>query len=160
FSAALRAAVSETQTIVASAVNGDLTQRIPTEGKTGELLQLVQGVNTLIEMMHSLVRGIKEASGEVLIRAEEISSGNSDLSQRTDAQASSLEEAAASMEEMATAVRLTAENASKANALAIAACAQAEQGGSVVGSAITAMRGINAASKKIADIIGVIDEIA
>jgi methyl-accepting chemotaxis protein len=160
FSASLLEAVAETQPGVAAAVEGDLTRRISTEGKTGELLTLVQGVNTLIEITHSVVRGIKEASGEVLISAEEISSGNSNLSQRTDAQASSLEEAAASMEEMATAVRLTADNASKANALANAACDQAAKGGSVVGSAITAMRGINEASRKIADIIGVIDEIA
>jgi methyl-accepting chemotaxis protein len=107
-----------------------------------------------------VVRLIKESSEEVLIRAEEISSGNANLSQRTDEQASSLEQTAASMEEMSTAVRLTADNASEANDLAIAACAQAEKGGAVVGSAITAMRGINDASRKIADIIGVIDEIA
>jgi methyl-accepting chemotaxis protein len=111
-------------------------------------------------MMMSLVQRIKEASDEVLVRAEEISSGNANLSQRTDEQASSLEQTAASMEEMSTAVRLTADNAAQANDLARAACAQAEKGGAVVGSAITAMRGINAASKKIADIIGVIDEIA
>ena len=160
FSAQLRDAVSETQAVVTAAVEGDLTGRISTEDKSGELLALTQGVNTLIEMMMSVVQRIKEASGEVLVRAEEISSGNANLSQRTDEQASSLEEAAASMEEMATAVRLTASNASQANNLAIAACAQAEKGGAVVGSAVTAMRGINAASRKIADIIGVIDEIA
>jgi methyl-accepting chemotaxis protein len=110
--------------------------------------------------MASVVQRIKASSEEVLVRAEEISSGNANLSQRTDEQASSLEQTAASMEEMSTAVRLTADNASEANELAIAACAQAEKGGAVVGSAITAMRGINAASRKIADIIGVIDEIA
>ncbi len=160
FSEQLREAVRETQAVVTAAVEGDLTTRIATDGKSGELLALTQGVNTLIELTMSLVQRIKDASGEVLQRAEEISSGNANLSQRTDEQASSLEEAAASMEEMATAVRLTADNASQANSLAIAACAQAEKGGAVVGSAIAAMRGINAASRKIADIIGVIDEIA
>jgi methyl-accepting chemotaxis protein len=160
FSAQLREAVAETQAVVTAAVEGDLTKRIATEGKSGELLTLTQGVNTLIEVMMSVVQRIKEASDEVLVRAEEISSGNTNLSQRTDEQASSLEQTAASMEEISTAVRLTADSAAEANTLAIAACAQAEKGGAVVGSAITAMRGINAASKKIADIIGVIDEIA
>jgi methyl-accepting chemotaxis protein len=160
FSEQLREAVRETQAVVAAAVDGDLTKRIATEGKSGELLTLTQGVNTLIEMMMSVVQRIKEASGEVLIRAEEISSGNANLSQRTDEQASSLEETAASMEQMSTAVHLTADHAAEANNLAVAACAQAEKGGAVVGSAVTAMRGINAASRKIADIIGVIDEIA
>ncbi len=160
FSAQLRAAVGETQAVVSAAVEGDLTKRIATEGKSGELLALTEGVNTLIEMMMSVVQQIKAASDEVLVRAEEISSGNTNLSQRTDEQASSLEQTAASMEEMSTAVRLTADNAAEANNLAIAACTQAEKGGAVVGSAIAAMRGINQASKKIADIIGVIDEIA
>jgi methyl-accepting chemotaxis protein len=160
FSEQLREAVGETQAVVAAAVDGDLTRRIAVDDKSGELLTLTQGVNTLIETMASVVRRIKESSEEVLIRAEEISSGNANLSQRTDEQASSLEQTAASMEEMSTAVRLTADNASEANELAIAACAQAEKGGAVVGSAITAMRGINDASRKIADIIGVIDEIA
>ncbi len=74
--------------------------------------------------------------------------------------AASLEETASSMEEMATTVRQTADNASHANQLAIAACGQAEKGGAVVGSAVAAMSGINASSGKIADIIGVIDSIA
>jgi len=156
----LREAVRETQAVVTAAVDGDLTKRIATDGKSGELLTLTQGVNTLIDMIMSVVQHIKQSSEEVLTRAEEISSGNANLSQRTDEQASSLEQTAASMEEMSTAVHLTADNASEANTLAIAACAQAEKGGAVVGSAITAMRGINAASRKIADIIGVIDEIA
>ena len=160
FSEQLREAVRETQAVVTAAVDGDLTKRIATDDKSGELLTLTQGVNTLIEMMMSVVQRIKAASEEVLIRAEEISSGNANLSQRTDQQASSLEQTAASMEQMSTAVHLTADHASEANTLAIAACAQAEKGGAVVGSAVTAMRGINDASRKIADIIGVIDEIA
>ena len=160
FSEQLKSAVRETQAVVTAAVDGDLTQRICEEGKTGELAALVQGVNTLIGMTMSVVQKIKQAADEVLIRAEEISAGNANLSQRTDEQASSLEEAASSMEEMATAVRNNADSASKANELSRVACAHAEKGGTVVGSAITAMRGINSSSRKIADIIGVIDEIA
>jgi methyl-accepting chemotaxis protein len=110
--------------------------------------------------MAALIRQIKDAAGQVQTGAEEISSGNQNLSRRTDEQAASLEETASSMEEMAGTVKQTADNAGQANQLAIAACAQAEKGGAVVGSAVNAMSGINAASGKIADIIGVIDSIA
>ena len=92
--------------------------------------------------------------------AEEISRGNTDLSQRTEEQASSLEETASSMEQMTSSVKQTADNAGQANQLANAARRQAEKGGAIVGSAVTAMRLINSSSKKIADIISVIDEIA
>ncbi len=160
FAEQLRSAVAETQAAVTAAAEGNLTQRVSMEGKTGELAALSHGVNSLIEVMASLVRQIKEATREVHTGAEEISSGNQNLSRRTDEQAASLEETASSMEEMASTVRQTADNAGQANQLAIAARAQAEKGGAVVGSAVTAMSGINAASGKIADIIGVIDSIA
>jgi methyl-accepting chemotaxis protein len=156
----LRSAVAETQAAVTAAAEGNLTQRISMEGKTGELATLSSGVNSLIDVMASLVRQIKEAVGEVQTGADEISSGNQNLSRRTDEQAASLEETASSMEEMASTVKQTADNAGQANQLAIAACAQAEKGGAVVGSAVAAMSGINASSGKIADIIGVIDSIA
>jgi methyl-accepting chemotaxis protein len=100
------------------------------------------------------------AAGEVRTAAEEISRGNADLSQRTEEQASSLEETASSMEEMNSTVKNNADNASEANQLASAAREQAERGGSVVGAAVAAMGEINASSKRIADIISVIDEIA
>ena len=103
---------------------------------------------------------MKTAAAEVQTGAEEISKGNTNLSQRTEEQASSLEETASSMEEMTSTVKQTADNAGQANQLAMAARQQAEKGGAVVSAAVTAMGGINVASKKIADIIGVIDEIA
>jgi methyl-accepting chemotaxis protein len=130
------------------------------EGKTGELATLSHGVNSLIDVMAALIRQIKEAAGQVQMGADEISNGNQSLSQRTNEQAASLEETASSMEEMASTVHQTADNAGQANQLAIAACSQAEKGGAVVGAAVSAMSGINAASGKIADIIGVIDSIA
>jgi len=160
FSEQLREAVRETQAAVTAAAAGDLTQRVSLEGKTGELAALSQGVNALIDVMLKLVKQIRGAAGEVQLGAEEISSGNSNLSQRTAEQASSLEETASSMEQMASTVRQTADNAAQANQLAIDACAQAEKGGAVVGSAVQAMSGINTASSRIADIIGVIDAIA
>ncbi len=156
----LRKAVAQTQSVVTAAASGDLTQRIPMEGKTGELATLSNGVNSLIDVMTGLVQQIQTTAGEVQLAADAISDGNHNLSRRTDEQAASLEETASSMEEMATTVRQTADNAGHANQLAIAACGQAEKGGTVVGSAVAAMTGINASSGKIADIIGVIDSIA
>jgi methyl-accepting chemotaxis protein len=110
--------------------------------------------------MAAVVAQVKNMAGQVHAGAEEISRGNINLSQRTEEQASSLEETASSMEEMTSTVKQTADNAGQANQLAQAARQQAEKGGAVVGSAVAAMNGINEASKKIADIIGVIDEIA
>jgi methyl-accepting chemotaxis protein len=160
FAEQLRSAVAETQSALTATTNGDLTQRLNLEGKTGELASLMSGVNSLIDVMTSLISQIRDATGLVKHGVEEISAGNSNLSQRTAEQAASLEETASSMEEMAATVKQTAASASQANQLALAARTQAEKGGSVVGAAVTAMSGINAASSKIADIIGVIDSIA
>jgi len=160
FSEQLRSVVRETRGVVSAAAAGDLSQRISLSGKDGDMAELAGGVNELIGVMKSLVQQISKTAGEVQVAAEEISTGNGDLSQRTAEQAASLEETASSMEQMASHVRQTADNAAQANQLAIDACAQAEKGGEVVGNAVTAMSGINASSSKIADIIGVIDEIA
>ena len=160
FAQQLRSAVNETQAAVTAASDGDLTQRISIDDKSGEIAMLSQSINALIELISSLVQQIKGAAEQVQGGAQEISSGNTNLSHRTSEQAASLEETASSMEEMATTVKQTAANAAQANQLAIAACAKAESGGAVVGSAVKAMSGINAASSKIADIIGVIDSIA
>jgi len=156
----LQAAVVETQEVVKAAVEGDLSARIPTQGKTGEIEALCKGVNTLLQATMTLITSVKVAVLEVQAGADEIASGNADLSQRTEEQASSLEQTAASMEEMTSSVKQTADNADQANQLAVAARQQAEKGGVIVGSAVTAMSQINTSSKKIADIISVIDEIA
>jgi methyl-accepting chemotaxis protein len=110
--------------------------------------------------MAEVVSKVKLVAAEVHRGADEISSGNANLSQRTEEQSSSLEETASSMEEMTTTVKQNADNAGQANQLAMAARDQAEKGGSVVSQAVKAMADINDASKKIADIIGVIDDIA
>ena len=156
----LEIAVKQTQLTVKAAIDGDLSVRIPIGGKSGEIEALCRGVNAMLDNTVELVRRVQGAAAEVQTGAEEISRGNLNLSQRTEQQASSLEETASSMEEMTSTVRQTADNAGQANQLAMAARQQAEKGGAVVNSAMTAMGGINAASKKIADIIGVIDEIA
>ena len=150
----------EVSTIVRKAVQGDLRERIATEGKSSFFATLAGGLNELLETTAAMVRQIKEAALAVHTGAEEISQGNANLSQRTEEQSSSLEETASSMEEMTSTVKQNAENAGQANQLATAARDQAEKGGVVVGKAVRAMTDINDAAKKIADIIGVIDEIA
>ncbi len=150
----------EVRSLVAAANEGDLTKRIEIEGKPGLLVEIGSGINHLTHNVAELVSQTKLAAAEVSRGADEISKGNADLSQRTEEQASSLEETASSMEEMTSTVKQNADNAGQASRLAVAARDQAEKGGAVVSRAVTAMAGINEASKKIADIIGVIDEIA
>jgi methyl-accepting chemotaxis protein len=142
------------------ALDGDLMRRVRTEGKSGFFAMLADGMNRLLGNMADVVRSIKATATEVSSGADEISRGNANLSQRTEEQASSLEETASSMEEMTSTVRQNAENAQQANQLAATARGQAEKGGAVVSQAVSAMNEINSSSKKIADIIGVIDEIA
>jgi methyl-accepting chemotaxis protein len=150
----------EVEAIVAKAIEGDLTARIREEGKEAFFKTLAGGVNRLLANMADVVRSMSRAAAEVRTGSVEISRGNADLSQRTEAQASSLEETASSMEEMTATVKNNADNAAQANQLASAAREQAERGGAVVGAAVVAMGEINASSKRIADIISVIDEIA
>jgi methyl-accepting chemotaxis protein len=157
---ALDLAVTETQAVVQSAIDGELTRRIDMTGKSGQIESLAGSVNALIDSTMRLVAQIKHAAGEVQSAAHQISIGNVDLSKRTEQQASSLEETASSMEEMTSSVKSTADNAGQARQLAVAAREQAERGGEIVNAAVAAMGGINGASKKISDIIGVINEIA
>ncbi|HEX8758188.1 MAG TPA: methyl-accepting chemotaxis protein [Steroidobacteraceae bacterium] len=150
----------ELQGVLAAFNGGDLSQRIDLTYKSGFFQALGAGVNRLAESLVEIVSRVKSAVREIALGAEEITAGNSNLSLRTEEQASSLEETASSMEEMTTTVKQNADNAAQANQLAVAARDQAEQGGAVVGKAVDAMSGINESAKKIADIIGVIDEIA
>jgi methyl-accepting chemotaxis protein len=153
-------ATGETQVAVKFALEGDLTRRVSLDRKTGHFHALAVSANSLIENMMGVIQMLQETSREVQLGAAEISRGNMDLSERTEQQASNLEETASSMEEMTATVKNNAENAAQANRLAEAAREQAERGGKVAESAVAAMGQINASSKKIADIIGVIDEIA
>jgi methyl-accepting chemotaxis protein len=151
---------TEMEQILQSVLQGDLEKRITLAGKAGFFEKMGRGVNQLADNMAQLVSDVKAAARAVYTGAEEISRGNVHLSQRTEQQSSSLEETASSMEEMTSTVRANADNANQANELAVAAREQAEKGGTVVGRAVKAMGEINEASRKIADIIGVIDEIA
>ena len=156
----LEIAVRQTQDVVTSAKDGDLAGRIPMEGKDGNIADLCNGVNAVLDSMAAVVGNIKSASEAINTAAKEISSGNTDLSARTEQQAASLEETASSMEELTSTVKQNAENARQANQLAIGASDVAIKGGQVVSSVVTTMSQISEASKKIADIIGVIDGIA
>jgi methyl-accepting chemotaxis protein len=151
---------AEMQSMLSAVLAGDLERRIALDGKQAFFKAMSEGVNHLADNMADVVRRVKGAASEVYRGAEEISQGNANLSQRTEEQSSSLEETASSMEEMTSTVKQNADNAGQANQLATAARDQAEKGGTVVSQAVRAMADINDASRRIADIIGVIDEIA
>jgi methyl-accepting chemotaxis protein len=157
---AMRMAVEQTRDAVTAAKNKDLSQRIPMSGKTGELELLCGGVNELLDSMAEVMSEIKTTSQEVSSAAAEISTATTDLSQRTEEQAASLEETSASMEQIAATVKKNAENAKHANDLTRGTHEVADRGGEVVAEAVSAMARIEESSRKIADIISVIDEIA
>jgi len=157
---ALRNAVAETGMIVGAAQANDLTKRIDLTGKTGDIGELCAGVNGLLDTMNSVLSTLSESCGTLSVAAREIAMGNTDLSQRTEEQASSLEETSASLEELTTTVKQNADNAQQANKLAGSASEIATRGGQVVSEVVTTMDGIAQSSRKISDIIGVIDEIA
>ncbi len=156
----MRTAVEQIGDAVMAAKAHDLTQRIPIDGKAGELLTLCGGVNELLDSIATVMGQIKLASRDVASAAAEISSSTTDLSQRTEEQAASLEETSSSMEEIAATVKKNAENADQANELTRGARELADRSGEVVGEAVSAMARIEESSRKISDIISVIDEIA
>ncbi|MGE0729261.1 MAG: methyl-accepting chemotaxis protein [Acidimicrobiia bacterium] len=151
--------VAEASQVMASVADGDLTMQIESE-YTGHLAQLSDATNTTIRTLNQLVAQIRGTAVSISNSAVEVAEANQDLSRRTEAQASSLEETASSMEEMTATVQQNADNARTASQLAVGAREQAESGGQVVDRAVEAVRAISDSSKKIADIIGVIDEIA
>ncbi len=151
--------IKEVKRVIGSLAEGDLSQTM--EGNfQGEFAELRDATNTSMTNLLNMVQQIHSASSSISTGSGEIAKGNLDLSQRTEEQASSLEETASSMEEMTSTVKQNADNARQANQLAVAGREQAEQGGGVVSKAVSAMLEINNSSKKIADIISVIDEIA
>jgi methyl-accepting chemotaxis protein len=146
--------------LISAAVNGDFSERISLDDKTGTSEKICDGINSLVDKMTEIILQVKEAGETINTAAGEISTGNNDLSSRTEQQASSLEETAASMEELASTVKQNAENALQANQLAAAASGVAIKGGQVVGNVVNTMSAINDSARKIEDIISVIDGIA
>jgi len=151
--------VAEAQQVLSALAEGDLTQHMAGTYQ-GELEKLKGSINTALANLTRTLTTVRTAAESVSTGAEQITKGNEDLSQRTSEQASSLEETSSAMEEMTSTVKQNADNAKQANQLAIAARDIAEKGGSVTTKAVEAMDEINKSSKKIADIITVIDEIA
>jgi methyl-accepting chemotaxis protein len=145
--------------LLQSIAAGDLTARM--DGQfNGVFARMRDDANTTVTQLTQIVGQIQASASSITLAAGEIASGNSDLSRRTEQQAANLEETAASMEELTSTVRQNAEHARQANQLAIGAQGVASQGGSVVGQVVNTMSAIEASSKKIAEIISVIDGIA
>ena len=138
---------------------GDMTPRVSGEYQ-GMFGKLKDDANSMAERIGSTISEIKQAAREVSNASAEISTSTTDLSQRTEEQAASLEETSASMEEISATVKKNAENAQQANQFTSETRSVAERGGAVVGNAVNAMARIEESSRKISDIIGVIDEIA
>jgi methyl-accepting chemotaxis protein len=151
--------VNDTVRVFGAMAKGDLTETIETDYE-GSFDRLKQDANATVEKLTDVITQIEDAADAVRSASSEISQGNTDLSQRTEEQASSLEETASSMEELMSTIKQTTDNTRHTNQLADGARDKAEEGGDVVKNAIEAMDGINEASKKISDIISVIDEIA
>jgi methyl-accepting chemotaxis protein len=140
--------------------DGDLTGQV--EGVTGtdEMARMLSALQRVQQSLNRMVTGIRANVSAVELASSEIASGNQDLSTRTEQAASNLQETAASMEQLTSTVRQSADSARQANQLAVSVSEIAVRGGHVVGQVVTTMNEINASSKKISDIIGVIDGIA
>ncbi|WLW59338.1 methyl-accepting chemotaxis protein [Achromobacter aegrifaciens] len=138
---------------------GDFTGRIDVRS-TNEIGQLFGAIKRMQESLTRTVALVRRGVDEINVGSREISAGNTDLSSRTEQQAASLEETAASMEELASTVKQNADNARQANQLAASASDVAERGGSAVSEVVSTMQGISASSRKISEIVSVIDGIA
>ena len=149
----------EAQAVLQALAQGDLTRHM-TGAYQGEFDAIKTSLNQAMRNLAQTVAAVRETAESVTAASEQITHGNEDLTQRTSEQASALEETSSSMEEMTATVKQNADNAKQANQLAIVARDIADKGGAVTVRAVEAMDEINTSSKKIADIIFVIDEIA
>ena len=138
---------------------GDLSQRIAAEGKY-EVADLQRALTDMQQGLGALVAQVRDASGSIATASQEIATGNQNLSQRTEQTASNAQEAVASLSQITSNVQQTASSSQMANQLASSASSTATRGGSVVAQAVASMHEISASSRKIGDIIGLIDSIA
>jgi len=145
--------------VVSRVAEGDYTQPIVPQG-SDELAHMMRALQAMQAKLSGVLSSVKDSAITVATGARQINAGTSDLSARTEQQAANLEETASSMEQMTATVKQNADDAKLANKLAQAARDQAEHGGSIVEQTVAAMAAIDVSSKKIADIISVIDEIA
>jgi methyl-accepting chemotaxis protein len=139
--------------------SGDLTSRILAEGRD-EAAELLGALREMNDSLGRIVTGIRSGTESIAVGAGEVAAGNQQLASRTEAHASSLEETAATLEEFTATVRRNAEHATQASELAAGASATAQKGGAVVGKVITTMQEVTVSSKKISEIVGVIDAIS
>src|SRR5690606_14356285 len=142
-----------------SIADGDLGREVET-GAFGEVGELQTALGEMRDALHAIVSQVRESSIGITSAATEVAVGNNDLSARTEQTASNLEETAASIEHLTQTVRTNADNARQANPLALSAAEVAERGGEVVGNVVTTMETITESSRRIAEIISVIDSIA
>ncbi|MBB4842164.1 methyl-accepting chemotaxis protein [Paucibacter oligotrophus] len=151
--------LSEALRVASSVAAGDLAMKIAPKGRD-ETAQLLGAMQEMQSRLAAIVQEVRENAEGVASASAQISSGNSDLSLRTEKQASALEQTAASMSELGSTVRGNADSAGAANQLALQASEIAQKGGEAVGQVVSTMREISESSRKISDIIGVIDGIA
>jgi len=159
FSRKITRPVDDAVTVAEAIAGGDLTRQVRVAGRD-EIAQLLKALATMQGSLADVVSNVRSNSESVATASSQISQGANDLSARTEEQASALQQAAASMEQLSSTVRQNAENAQSANQLALGASAVARKGGDVVGEVVATMKGIDDSSKRIVDIIGVIDGIA
>ncbi len=145
--------------VASKVATGDLTARIDDKSRD-EIGQLLDALRQMNESLSHIVGNVRSGTESIGVASGEIAQGNADLSARTESQASSLEETASSMEELTSTVKQNAENARQANQLVVSASDVAKRGGQVVGQVVETMGSIKESSRKIVDIIGVIDGIA
>ena len=155
----LVAELNEAVKVAETVASGDLSSRIDVTSKD-EVGRLMQALKNMNDSLLRIVAEVRTGTDTIATASAQIAAGNQDLSSRTEQQASSLEETASSMEEMTSTVRQNGDNANQANQLAITASEIAVKGGAVVSQVVETMSSINESSKKMADIISVIDGIA
>jgi methyl-accepting chemotaxis protein len=155
----IKAALDKAIIVSEQIAAGNLTMKIEidSEDETGHLLESLKEMN---EGLAKIVGEVRTGADSIATATEQIAAGNADLSQRTEEQASALEETASSMEELTSTVKQNADNAQQANQLAISASGVAVKGGDVINKVVCTMESITESSRKISDIIGVIDGIA
>ncbi|MFZ6846695.1 methyl-accepting chemotaxis protein [Undibacterium sp. RuRC25W] len=151
--------LAEALNLAETVARGDLRSQVVIEG-SDEVASLLLALKNMNDNLAATVGQVRTGTETITIASQEIASGNADLSNRTESQASSLEETASSMEELTSTVRQNADNARQANQLVVSASGVAVKGGAVVGQVVATMGSIKESSRKIVDIIGVIDGIA
>jgi methyl-accepting chemotaxis protein len=151
--------ISSAVTVARTVAAGDLASRIVAEGND-EVAELMRAMKTMNDGLAGVVSQVRQSSDSIATGSSQIATGNADLSQRTEEQASNLQQTAASMEQLAGSVRQSAETAREAHALADEAVDAARHGGEAVAQVVSTMEGIADSSRRIGDIIGVIDGIA